>query len=143
MKISILTATVVLGLSLPLGAQAQDSPLPAGFSTQPLLKTGVSRDNEPIIYPTGAPEMVSVIGTLAPNGRTALHMHPVPVYVYVLQGTIEVRSEGKPMQRYMSGEAFIETQNHKHQAFNIGKGSAQLLVVFVGEVGKPTTVSAE
>jgi quercetin dioxygenase-like cupin family protein len=82
-----------------------------------------------------------VIGTLQKGGRTALHEHPVPVYVYVIEGEVEVKTEGVEPHRYKTGEAFIEAQNRKHQAFNAGDGAAKLLVVFVGEQGKPTTVA--
>jgi len=143
MKIQTLTATALLGLSLQTVVLAQDNPLPAGFTAQPLLKSGVTRDNEPFVYPGGKPEMISVIGTLEVNGRTALHAHPIPVYVYVLEGEIELRTDGKQAQRYKAGDAFIESQNHKHQAFNVANGPTRLLVVFVGEAGKPTTIAAQ
>lgn len=134
-----ISALLCLGSSLV--AQAQDNPLPAGFTTQPLLKSTMTRDNEPIRYPSVNPEMISVIGTLEKGGRTPLHLHPIPVYVYVLQGEIELRTEGKATHRYKTGDAFIESQNRKHQAFNVADGPSRLLVVFVGEVGKPTTVT--
>lgn len=135
--------TTLLCLGVGFSAQAQDSPLPAGFTTQPLLKTGMTRDNEPIRYPMANPEMISVIGTLEKDGRTPLHMHPVPVYVYILEGEIELRTDGAQPQRYKAGEAFIESQNRKHQAFNVAAGPSKLLVVFVGEAGKPTTVAGQ
>ncbi|WP_159590397.1 cupin domain-containing protein [Chelativorans xinjiangense] len=126
----------------PWSALAQDDALPEGFTTEPLLKTSVTRDDEPITYPTGKPEIISVIGTLEKGGRTALHEHPVPVYVYLLEGEIELKSEGGEPHRYKAGEAFIEAQNRKHQAFNVADGPSRLLVVFVGEEGKPTSVAA-
>ena len=50
---------------------AQDSALPTGFKTQSLLKTGQTRDKQPITYPkTDKPEIVSVIGIIEPDGRT-------------------------------------------------------------------------
>ncbi len=132
-----------LGLAVPLAALAQDDALPAGFTAEPLIKTGVDRDNGPITYPQGKPEIISVIGTLEKGGRTALHEHPVPVYVYILEGEIELRSEGGEMHRYKAGEAFMEAQNRKHQAFNVADTATRLLVVFVGEEGKPTTVAVD
>jgi quercetin dioxygenase-like cupin family protein len=142
-KMKYLLIAAAVGLAIPLaGARAQDDALPAGFTTQPLIKTSVTRDNEPIVYPTGTPEVISVIGTLDKDGRTALHEHPVPVYVFVLEGEIELKSEGGEPHRYKAGEAFIEAQNRKHQAFNIAGTPSKLLVVFVGEEGKPTTVAA-
>lgn len=143
MKIWTLTTLVLLGLFPLAGSSAGDNPLPAGFAAQPLIKTSMNRDNEPIRYPGGTPEVISVIGTLEANGRTALHSHPVPVYVYMLDGEIEVRSEGASPQRYKAGEVFIETQNRKHQAFNVAAGRSRLLVVFMGEAGKPPTVNEQ
>lgn len=142
-RTDILLIAIAVGLTVPVSALAQDDALPAGFETKPLLKTTVTRDNEPIVYATGTPEIISVIGTLEVEGRTALHEHPVPVYVYVLEGEIELKSEGGEPQRYKAGEAFIEAQNHRHQAFNVADVPSKLLVVFVGEEGKPTTIAAQ
>jgi quercetin dioxygenase-like cupin family protein len=139
------TLAIVAAFGL-LGFQpafSQQDALPVGFASEPVLKTTVTRDNEPIVYPTGAPEIISVIGTLEPDGRTALHEHPVPVYVFVLEGEVELQTEGGEPHRYKAGEAFIEAQNRKHQAFNVAQTPTKLLVVFVGEEGKPTTVAAQ
>jgi quercetin dioxygenase-like cupin family protein len=137
-----LAIAVAMGMAAPGLAPAQDNPLPEGFTAEPLIKTTVNRDNEAIVYPTGKPEIISVIGTIAKGGRTALHEHPVPVYVYILEGEAEVQSEGSEPKRYKAGDVFIETQNRKHQAFNVADGPTKLLVVFIGEEGKPTTVAA-
>lgn len=80
-----------------------------------------------------------MIGVLEPGGRTALHLHPVPVYVYVLDGALEVQTEGKGVRSYKSGEAFLESVGQWHQAFNKTDKPTKLLVVFMGEEGKPTT----
>ena len=140
---SLLIATA-LSLAVPGSAAfAQDDALPAGFEAQPLLKTTQTRDDEPIVYPTGKPEIISVIGTLQKGGRTALHEHPVPVYVYILEGEVELKTDGGEPHRYKAGEAFIEAQNRKHQAFNVADTATKLLVVFVGEEGKATTVASK
>jgi quercetin dioxygenase-like cupin family protein len=133
------TASLASAQSQPGGVA---SPLPAGFESKPVIKTGKTRDAQPIVYPrTEKPELLSVIGTLQPGGRTPLHEHPVPVFVYVLDGELELQSEGQPSQVYKSGEAWIESLNKKHQAFNKGAAPARILVVFVGEEGKPTTIT--
>jgi quercetin dioxygenase-like cupin family protein len=143
-SITTLLSAMTVGLAISATvALAQDDPLPAGFETQPLIKTNQTRDNEPIVYPSGNPEIISVIGTLEKGGRTALHEHPVPVYVYILEGEVELKTEGGEPHRYKAGEAFIEAQNRKHQAFNVADAPTKLLVVFVGEAGKPTTVAAK
>jgi quercetin dioxygenase-like cupin family protein len=136
-KTSALAAMMFVAVG---AAQAQDA-LPAGFKSQPVLKTGQTRDNDPIVYPSGKPLIISVIGTLEPGGRTSLHQHPVPTYVYILEGEVELRTEGQKPHRYKAGEAYIESLNRTHQVFNIGKGPVRYLVVFVGEEGTPTTVT--
>jgi len=142
--VTLTASAVVLLISANPGSVSAQDALPAGFKTQPLLKTGQTRDNQPITYPkTEKPEIISVIGTIEPGGRTPLHEHPVPTYVYVLEGEVELQSHGGQPARYKTGEAYIEALNHKHQLFNKGAVPAKVLVVFVGEQGKPTTIAAQ
>jgi quercetin dioxygenase-like cupin family protein len=116
-------------------AVSMDHALPAGFETKPVIKTGKTRDNDPIQFPkTDKAEIVSVVGTIQPGGRTPLHQHPVPVYVYVLEGEVE---------HYKTGEAYIESLNRNHQLFNKGGSPARVLVVFISEEGKPTTIASK
>lgn len=141
--LTTLAIAAVLGVAVPFAASAQDDALPAGFATKLVIDTGTTRDGEPIVYPTGTPKMTAVIGTLEPEGRTALHQHPVPVFVYVLEGEAELQTEGGEPQRYAAGESWIESQNRMHQASNVADTPTRLLVVFMGEEGQPTTVAAE
>lgn len=135
-----MVASVALGLYLQPGLAQDSSALPEGFEAAPVLKAHQTADGDPLSYPsTGNPEIVSVVGTLAPGGRTALHQHPVPVYVYVLEGALAVKSEGGEPRNYSQGEAFLESVNKWHQAFNEGDQPTKILVVFMGEQGKPTT----
>lgn len=129
------------GLQLAQAA-GDDQALPKGFKVTPVLKGTQTASNIKIEYPrTEKPEIVSVIGELEPGGRTARHQHPVPVFVYVLEGTLTVQAEGGQPREYLAGQAFIEDINHWHQAFNKGSAPVKILVVFIGEEGKPTTIS--
>ena len=142
-----ITALVVVGL-VAVGVAQQpagdDQALPKGFKVTPVLKTGKTASGGKIEYPKPAqPEVVSVIGELEPGGRTARHQHPVPVYVYVLEGTFTVQADGGEPRDYKSGQAFMEDINHWHQGFNKGTTPVKILVVFMGEEGKPTTINAK
>lgn len=130
--------------ALPLSpAVAQDDALPAGFETQSVLKTTETRDGDAIVYPAGTPQIISVTATIEPGGRTPLHQHPVPVYVHILEGEVELRTEGGDPHVYREGEAYIEALNRDHQLFNTSDSPARLLVVFVGEEGSATTVASQ
>jgi quercetin dioxygenase-like cupin family protein len=125
-------------------ATGTQSALPQGFKTTPVLKSTQTASSMKLEYAKGGQaEVVSVIGELEPGGRTARHQHPVPVFVYVLEGTITVQADGGPEREYAPGKAFLEDVNHWHQAFNKGTAPAKILVVFLGEEGKPTTVNAQ
>jgi len=107
-------------------------------------QSGTTADGDPLAYPvSGSPELVSVLGVLEPGGQTALHQHPVPVYVYVLEGMLTVKTEGGEPRDYKGGDAFLESVNRWHQAFNPGESQTRLLVVFLGQSGTPTTVNKE
>jgi quercetin dioxygenase-like cupin family protein len=116
--------------------------LPEGFDTKSVLNTQGTRDGDPIRYPDGTAEIISVIGTIEPGGRTPLHQHPVPTYVYVLEGQVELRTEGGDPHVYNQGEAYIEALDRDHQLSNTTDETARILAVFVGAEGTPTTVSA-
>ena len=121
-----------------------DQALPKGFKTTPVLKSVQTASNMKIEYSkTGQAEVVSVIGELEPCGRTSRHQHPVPVFVYVLEGTLTVQADGGQPREYAPGKAFIEDVNHWHQAFNKGTARVKILVVFMGDEGKPTTINAQ
>ena len=143
MGVRTLAAAFIAAISFLVVSAAwgeESTALPKGFKTTPVLKGGKTADGEPLAYPkTDKPEVVSVIGVLDAGGRTALHQHPVPVYVYVMDGVIEVQTEGKEVRHYKTGDAFLESVGRSHQAFNKSDKPVKLLVVFLGEEGKPTT----
>ncbi len=145
-SLSLITAAAAQQSAPAQMAQAagEDQALPKGFKITPVLKSSQTASNMPVEYPkTGKAEIVSVIGELETGGRTALHQHPVPVFVYVLEGTLTVQAQGGQPREYKAGQAFIEDVNHWHQAFNKGGTPVKILVVFAGEQGKPTSVNAK
>ncbi len=141
--IAALSSLILLATGSAAQAASNDEALPKGFKTSPVLKSTQTASNLKLEYPkTGKAEIVSVIGELEPGGRTARHQHPVPVFVYVLEGTLTVQAEGGQPREYRPGQAFMEDINHWHQALNKTSAPVKILVVFMGEEGKPTTISA-
>lgn len=142
--LSVLAGAGFFFLAHPVVSAEENAALPKGFKTVPLLKGGKTADGDALAYPrTDKPEVVSVVGMLEAGGRTALHQHPVPVFVYVLEGELEVQTEGRSARNYKTGEAFLESVGRWHQAFNKTDKPVRLLVLFVGEEGKPTTQSKQ
>ena len=120
---------------MPLSVIAQDeaaSTEASGVSREEVLATATNMVNAPISYPTGAAEVTTEMVSFEPGGHTALHQHPVPSFVYVLEGELEVRVEGQEPMRFTPGQAFMEPQDTNMQAFNVADGITKLLVVYSG-----------
>lgn len=132
-----LTAAAIFSLTASFAALAQDATAAAGVSRAEVLATASNMMNQPIAYPTGAAKVTAEMVTFEPAGHTALHQHPVPSFVHVLEGELEVRIEGQEPMRFTAGQAFVEPQDTTMQAFNVADGPTKLLVVYSGaEDGK-------
>ena len=106
----------------------------------------VSRDSttivgEPLAYPgTASPEISSSIMTITPGGTTPWMTHPVPIYVYVLEGTLTVEFADGSSREFLAGQAFLQARNTWHHGRNKGKGVGRFLAVFCGAKGVPNVL---
>jgi quercetin dioxygenase-like cupin family protein len=98
----------------------------------------VSKDSttiagEPLAYiATPTPEISSTIMTIPAGATTPWMTHPVPTYIYVLEGTLTVElAEGAP-RLFGAGQAFLQTRTKWHQGRNDGPGPVRFLVVSIG-----------
>ncbi|MBC9796635.1 cupin domain-containing protein [Sinomicrobium weinanense] len=53
--------------------------------------------------------------TYGPGGGAVPHRHPGAVYGYVLEGALEFKVEGKPLQTLRAGDAFYEPTMILHE----------------------------
>jgi quercetin dioxygenase-like cupin family protein len=77
---------------------------------------------------------------IAPGAETGWHSHPIPVYAYVVEGTLEVELEGGQIITYRSGDAIIEVVNTLHNGRNRGSEEVRLVVFYTGAEGTPSVV---
>lgn len=133
--ITIGAASVIL-----LVAVAGWSQSPVGFTPTILTQATQTSTGQPILYPLFRSQITMVSIQIAPGGQTGRHMHPVPVAVYVLEGTITVVHEGGGEKTYKAGDAFIESVESWHNGLNRGATPVKLLITVIGEQGKPFLV---
>src|SRR3954451_2405732 len=130
--IPVLSAFVMLG---GISAQA-DEPIKANK----VLQTSTSWMGQNFEYPkTDKPIISSSVVEFAPGAKGDWHYHPVPEYVYVLEGTITIEDENGQKKDFHAGEAFIEVTNN-HYGRNDGNTPAKILAVLVGAEGLPNSV---
>ncbi len=71
------------------------------------------------------------------------HMHPGPVYLYVINGTLTVET-GSKIETYQAGELFPEPLGLSMRGKNLSTTIDLEFVVFqVGDVGKPMMIKVE
>jgi quercetin dioxygenase-like cupin family protein len=97
-----------------------------------------------IEYPkTDKAEIASVMIEIQPGKESGRHMHPVPTYVHVLEGTLTVEFEDGSRQPFKAGSGFLEAVNTWHNGKNLGEVPLKFLVVSTGEEGKPNLIRPE
>lgn len=119
-------------------AQAQPAAAPAPKSF-PLLQTETNSNGTPIVYPKGAPQITARITEIPPGARTGVHTHQIPLFVYILGGTLTIRGENGESMVYKEGDAYMERTDW-HEGINEGSQTVRLLAVYPGEVGTPLSV---
>lgn len=134
------TALTLLLLAAFTGQARAAEPITATV----LLQSDKTNTGDALAYPrTDTPEVTAMIVEIAPGVSTSLHRHPVPSVAYMLQGELEVRADGGIVNRYKTGDAFLETIGHAHQGTNIGTTPVRILVTYIGIKGEPVTAEAK
>ena len=123
----------------PLSARCAD--YQSGVSATVLKKTGVTGNGQHIAYPvTDKAEVTAMTVDLAVGAETGWHSHPIPVYAYVVAGTIDVELEGGQVITYRPGDAIIEVVNTLHNGRNRGSEAVRLAVFYTGIEGAPNVI---
>jgi quercetin dioxygenase-like cupin family protein len=127
---------IAAALLAPVPARAQVS-----VNATPILQSHTTAMGMPIAYPkTDSAEVTALLLNLGPGGETGRHMHPYPTFVYILEGAIDVETDGGMTHSYKAGDSVLEVLNTWHNTKNKGKTPAKVLVVFAGVQGKPNLV---
>ena len=82
-------------------------------------------------------ELVQVRVDIAPGVLAPDHSHPGEEIVYVIEGTLEYRLEGKPPVTLKAGEVLFIPAGTVHSARNVGSVNAAELATYIVEKGKP------
>lgn len=109
----------------------------------PLLKGNKTVMGEEFSYPSGKPNVTAAILTLMPAAKTLAHTHGVPLFIYVLEGEMEVDYGARGKKIYKKGDAFMEAMSVSHYGVNISNAPVRVLAVYMGAVGAQDMVPAK
>lgn len=117
--------------------------MPPGPSVEILTETNETVLGQAFAYPQGRARITAALITVPPGAVLAPHLHPVPLFGYVLQGELVVNYGSEGELTYRKGDALIEAIDWPHQGRNGGHGILKILVVYAGAEGVPNTEPAE
>ncbi len=131
MRLAVTAAIVAMQLGAVHAAGAQQA-----YPSVEVLSTGTTVIGETIRYPTTGPAKVtSTIVTLGPHSEAALHLHPAPMYAYILEGEVIVDYGPHGRRTYTQGQALMEAMNAPHKGINATGQPVRILCVFMGAEG--------
>ena len=120
-------------------ANAQQSEAAAGSETiarLPDLNTTTA--GEPLHYLSTPDAVVSSDILTVPPGKISHWMvHPVPAYLYVLEGDLTLEFVDGKRQTFHTGESLLQSQTKWHRGRNEGQVPLRFLAVFMGSKVTP------
>lgn len=79
-----------------------------------------------------------------PEGVFAVrHSHPGEELVYVIEGILEYRLDGRPPITMKAGDVLLIPYGTPHAVKNIGSGTAAELATYIVEKGKPLLIPGD
>jgi len=136
----LLAVPLVLCGSLTVEAEPNRPVGPVGVKLTPVLETATTVTGQPIRFPQGDNQFTAVIAEVAPGGQVGRHMHPVPLFVYMLEGTLSIEMEGHGTHTFSAGQGFAEIVNSWHNGRNLTDKPVKFLIVFAGQKGTPNLI---
>jgi len=100
----------------------------------PVSKDSVAISGEPLAYPNSPdPEITSYIMLIPVGGKTEWMTHPVPGYLYILEGELTVEfAVDASCKKFKAGEGLLQARSAWHRGRNDGQTEMRFLAVFSG-----------
>ena len=82
-------------------------------------------------------EVIQALVEIAPGTPSPRHWHPGEEIIYVLEGSLEYRVEGRPPVTLKAGDVLFVPARTIHSAAAVGDAPGVELATYVVEKGKP------
>lgn len=112
-----------------------------GVKVETIAKSSTAYNGQKLRYlKTDKPEVTALKVEIPAGGQTGWHVHPVPVYAYMLSGRLSIEVEGGRTFEFGEGDVILEVMGTPHNGKTIGNEPVTLVVFYTGEKGSPTTM---
>lgn len=138
MKKSIITIAFIM---ICIGAKAQYS---SKLIIEKLMQSDLNSMGQKISYPDVKDAKVTMMKiTFPPGETTGWHKHNIPVFSYILKGTLTVQTEDNKITQYKENTSFAESYNIYHKGTNNEKTDLVVLAIYLGGDEKELSVKKE
>lgn len=136
-------AKFVFSAALPLAVLIGIMTMPAIASEEYVSKANVKTLYSAPLQGVEGKEMIVKHFSIPPKFVGGKHMHPGPVFVYVLEGELTIELE-TGTKTFKAGELYPEEINAAMVGKNLsGTDDLELLVFQVGDIGKPMMIKVK
>jgi quercetin dioxygenase-like cupin family protein len=134
-------ATITACAQVPAAPAGPPGPVgPIGLTLKTILQADTTMIGQPIRFPQSDGQITAVVAEVAPGGQVGRHLHPVPLFVYILEGELTIDMEQHGTHRFRAGEGLAEIINSWHNGRNLGDRPCRFLIVFAGQKGTPNLI---
>jgi quercetin dioxygenase-like cupin family protein len=135
---------IIVVLLLLVQSSAVQTEEYSNLEVKKLLTSTTSSNGQQLSYlRTDHPEVTVLVIHIPSGGSTGWHQHPVPVYAYMLEGSLTVEMKDGKTYEFKKGEVILEEMNSMHNGYNSGSDAASLVVFYTGAVGIPIVIKEE
>ena len=132
--------TLALLAIISLTARSQYS----GLNIKELLRTDTTSIGQKITYPDFAdPEVTMLKITIPPGKSTGWHKHNIPVFAYVVKGTLTVELEDHQVEKFTEESTFAEVRDKYHNGTNMEDSDLVLIAIYMGGKGQKLSIPKE
>ena len=82
-------------------------------------------------------EIVQVLTEIPVGVESGWHTHPGEEVGYIVEGTVEMHVQGRPVLTLHAGDGFLIPPDTPHNARDLGPGTGRMLSTYVVETGRP------
>jgi quercetin dioxygenase-like cupin family protein len=134
------TLTLILLAFLSLTAKAQYS----GLNIKELFRADTNTIGQKIVYPNFSdPEVTMLKITIPPGKSTGWHKHNIPVFAYVIKGTLTVELEDHRIVKFKEDSTFAEIVDTFHNGTNMEDTDLVLIAIYLGGKGQKLSIMKE
>jgi quercetin dioxygenase-like cupin family protein len=133
--------TTALFLILSFGVKAQYSDK---LVVEELLHSEVNSLGQKIIYPEVKDATVTMKKiTFPPGETTGWHKHNIPVFSYIIKGTLTVETEDGKVMQYKENSCFSESYNIYHKGTNKENTDLEVMAIYLGGDARELSIKKE